>query len=406
MLRSSSFVLGLCAFAVVMPAPAADWRQFRGNDNNPVVDEPLPTTWSDQENTAWKADLPGRGVSSPIVVGDRVIVTASSGAKQDRLHVLAFDAKSGRKLWHRQFWATGRTLSHPTSANAAPTPTSDGESIFAFYSSNDLVCLDLDGNLKWFRGLTHDYPTAANDVGMAASPIVVGDAVIVQVECKGDSFAGGIDKRTGEPLWKIPRAVEMNWTSPAVLHGSKEVGDLVLLQSPDKLTAHDPQTGRVVWSYDAACDSIASPLAVSDLVVVPATNGLTAFKRPAEGATPEPLWQEKKLGPGPGSPMVHRNRVYTVSRGNVLNCAALDTGAELWRLRLKGPFWATGVAAGDHLYFVNQDGIAQVVKPEETEGKIVAEVPFGEAVLGSPAVANGALYVRSDGHLWKIAAGG
>lgn len=397
-------LLAAALSGMVLPSTAADWRQFRGNDGNPVADTPLPTTWSEQENTAWKADLPGRGVSSPIVVGDRVIVTASSGARQDRLHVLAFDAKTGRRLWHRQFWATGRTLSHPTSANAAPTPTSDGESIFAFFSSNDLICLDLDGNLKWLRGLTHDYPTAANDVGMAASPVVVGDTVVVQVECKGDSFAGGIDKTTGEPRWKIPRAVEMNWTSPAVLHGP--TGDLVLLQSTDRLTAHDPRTGDAVWTYEAPCDAIPSPLAVDDLVIVAAANGLTAFKRPAAGATPEPLWQDKKLGPGPGSPLVHRNRVYTVSRGNVLNCAALDTGAELWRLRLKGPFWATGVAAGDHLYFVNQDGLAQVVKPEETEGTIVAEIPFGESVLGSPAVADGAMYIRSDGHLWKIAAGG
>lgn len=402
MMRSKVWKFAAVAAVSGATCWAADWRQFRGNESNPVSESPLPTTWSETENTAWKADLPGRGVSSPIVVGDRVIVTASSGARQDRLHVLAFDAKSGKQLWHRQFWATGRTLSHPTSANAAPTPASDGSSIFAFYSSNDLISLDLEGNLLWFRGLTHDYPTAANDVGMAASPVVVGDAVIVQVECKGDSFAGAVDKRTGEPLWKIPRAVEMNWTSPAVLRGEGKNADLVLLQSPNQLSAHDPATGRVVWTYEAPCDPIASPLAVGHTVIVPAVAGLTAFARPSEGSQPEPLWQEKKLGPGPGSPMVHNDRVYTVSRGNVLNCADLKTGTEQWRLRLKGPFWATGVAAGDHLYFVNQDGLAQVVKPGETAGEIVAEIPFGEPVLGSPAVADGGLYVRSDGHLWKI----
>ena len=164
-----------------------------------------PANWTATENVAWKVDLPGRGPSSPIVVGKKIVVTCSSGVKQDRLHVLCFDAATGNRLWERQFWATGRTLSHPSSANAAPTPASDGELIFAFFSSNDLVCLDLDGNLKWLRGLAYDFPRAGNDVGMSASPTVVGDVVIAQVECQGDSFATGIDKRTGESRWRISR---------------------------------------------------------------------------------------------------------------------------------------------------------------------------------------------------------
>ena len=87
--------------------------------------------------------------------------------------------------WERQFWATGRTMCHPTSSVAANTPSSDGKRIYAFFSSNDLACLDLAGNLLWYRGLTHDFPTAVNDVGMSASPIVLGDTVVVQVENKG-----------------------------------------------------------------------------------------------------------------------------------------------------------------------------------------------------------------------------
>ena len=190
-----------CAFGCVvllmvtsLQAMAADWPQFRGAESNSVTSAAQPPAeWSDADgkNVAWKVDLPGRGPASPIVVDSKVIVTASSGVNQDRLHVLCFDAADGSKLWERQFWATGRTLTHPSSANAAPTPASDGELIFAFFSSNDLACLDLDGNLKWFRGLAHDYPAAGNDVGMSSSPVVAGDSVIVQVECQGDSFRHG-----------------------------------------------------------------------------------------------------------------------------------------------------------------------------------------------------------------------
>jgi outer membrane protein assembly factor BamB len=163
-------------------ANAADWAQFRGPAGTSVAaDAKLPTSFNvaDNQNVAWRADLPGRGPSSPIVIADRVVVTCSDGPLQEKLIVACFDAKSGKSLWRRQFWATGRTYSHPDSANAAPTPASDGKRIYAFYSSNDMVCLDLDGNLQWFRGLAFDYPKAGNDVGMASSPVVVDDTVVV-----------------------------------------------------------------------------------------------------------------------------------------------------------------------------------------------------------------------------------
>src|SRR5687768_446490 len=97
---------------------AADWLQFRGGDaGGAAATANLPVTWNAEtgEHIAWKVPLPGKGVSGPIVVGGKVLLTASSGFKQDRLHVMCFDARSGENLWERQFWATGRTLCHPTS---------------------------------------------------------------------------------------------------------------------------------------------------------------------------------------------------------------------------------------------------------------------------------------------------
>ena len=177
-------VLVLLVFAVAGaggPELRADWPQFRGPRSNSVASSELD--WPAGEvPVAWTAPLPGRGPSSPIVVGQKVFVTASSGVQQDRLHVLAFDAIRGKPLWERQFWATGRCLSHPSSANAAPTPASDGQRLFAFYSSNDLVCLDLDGNLLWYRGLAHDFPRVGNDAGMSSSPLVLGDSLSAIVE--------------------------------------------------------------------------------------------------------------------------------------------------------------------------------------------------------------------------------
>ncbi|MCA9051046.1 MAG: PQQ-binding-like beta-propeller repeat protein, partial [Planctomycetaceae bacterium] len=112
---------------------AGDWRQFRGNLTNSVAEgETLPTDLSGG-SIAWQVELPGRGLSGPIVIGSQVILTASSGYAQDRLHILSFDAQTGETQWERQFAATGRTVCHEKMCVATPTPASDGERIFAFY---------------------------------------------------------------------------------------------------------------------------------------------------------------------------------------------------------------------------------------------------------------------------------
>lgn len=401
--------LSLAAVAIVFCA--ADWLSFRGNETNgSAAVGRLPATWgADSEgierNIAWKVALPARGVSGPIVVGGKVVVTCAGGFRQDRLHVLAFDTGSGKLVWERRFWATGHTICHPTSSVAAPTPASDGRRICAFFSSNDLFCFDLDGNLLWLRALTYDYPDAFNDVGMASSPLIVGDTVIVQVENKGDSFAAGIDMGTGQTRWRLGRLREMNWTSPAILRGGSPEKDLVLLQSSGGLTAHVPATGEQVWSFDQPCSSIPSVAAGGGLIFVP-SNGLTALKVQQNARMPEVLWQLANLRSEQASPVVHGGRIYALSRAGVLTCADATTGETRWQLRIKGSCWATPVVAGDRLLLINDQGHAQVIQLGDKQGKLLGEADFGEPVLGSPAIADDGVYVRGDAHLWKLAEGG
>ncbi|MHB1038215.1 MAG: PQQ-like beta-propeller repeat protein [Pirellulales bacterium] len=376
-----------------------NWLQFRGSRSNSVAaDQKPPVTWSEKENVAWKVDLPGRGPSSPIVVAGRVVVTCSSGFRQNQLHVLCFDAQSGRLRWQRQFWATARTVCHPFGAVAAPTPASDGESVFAFFSSNDLVCLDLDGNLRWLRGLSYDHPRAENDAGMASSPLLAGGTVVLQMENQEDSFATGLDSATGENCWLKERPKVATWTSPVAM--ASPSGPVVLLQSPSGLTAVDPATGRELWVHATRCDDIPSAVTSGETIYLP-TNGLTAL-RCGTGRPPQVAWQESRLSLDNASAVVDQGRVYALNRAGVLACGDAKTGAILWRLRLKGIFWATPVLAGGHLYCINYDGLAQVVRVG-AEGKLAGESQFGEAIQGSPAVANDALFIRSDAHLWKIA---
>lgn len=405
MQRGFLILMNLLAASIVMPGAlrAADWRQFRGLSGSSVSrDAAPPEKWSDSENLAWKADLPGRGPSGPIVIGNRVYVTASSGVKQDRLLVLCFDSVSGKELWRREFWATGRTYCHPTSAVAAPTPASDGERIFAFYSSNDLACLDLDGNLLWYRGLTFDYPKAGNDVGMASSPAIAGDTVVVQIESQGDSFAAGLDVVTGETRWRVARDPVANWASPVALPEKVDGKHVVLLAGQKALTALDAQSGQELWKYEISCSSIPSPAISGGKIYVPG-GGITALEIAAGATTPSLLWQSKQINPSSASPIVDGKRVLALDRIGVVTCADANTGKVLWKQRIGGTHWSTPVLAGDLLFCFSQDGEGQVVRVSDEKGELLNRMKLGEMIQGSPALVNGAIYVRSDKHLWKIA---
>lgn len=380
------------------------WPQFRGPLATGVAtgqNEP-PHEWQEGQNIAWKINLPGRGPSSPIVIGNKVFVTCSSGRKQDRLMVLAIDVETGTEVWRRTFWATGRTNSHPASANAAPTPASDGQRIYALYSSNDLVCLDLNGNLLWYRALTLDYPKAGNDVGMSSSPAVVGNTVIVQIENQGNSFAAGIDAHNGQNRWRVHRPTEANWCSPVVISAGQD--ELILvLQSGEGLTAHNPVTGQEIWNFPVRCELISSPSPSAGRLFFSA-NGLSALDLPGQNEEPKLAWDANRLAMGASSPVVQGDHVYTVNRTGVLNCANTKNGELLWKLRLEiKQMWATPVIAGKLMYCVDNSGQVAVIQLGKGKAEIVGRNELDEQIQASPAVSNGAIYFRSDAHLWKIA---
>jgi len=393
-----SLVLTLLLLTLVT-VTRADWPLFRGPDGNGIAHALLLPDKIDTNSIAWAADLPGRGLSSPIIIGDRVFVTCSSGPKQDRLHVICFNAKDGTKRWERQFWATGRTMCHEKTCVAAPTPASDGERIFAIFSSNDLVCLDLEGNLLWLRGLTRDYPNASNSLGMSSSLTVADGVLIAMVENDDDSFTAGLDVKTGVNRWKLARPRSANWTSPMLFKSGTVTH--ALLQSSKGLVAVEPATGRIVWQYTDGASTIPSAT-VSDGVVYVPSHGVTALKPQPDGQSPKQLWRSGQLRPATASPIVVKDRVFTLNDAGVLTCGDVSDGQRLWQLRLKGPFSATPVATEGFLYCVNEKGLLQVVDITATEGTILNELDLGKTILSTPAIAHGALYVRSDTKLWKL----
>lgn len=375
----------------------ADVPQFRGQGGRGVSDATnLPVQWDEKTNLRWKADLPGRGLSNPVVADGRVYVTACSGFEQKRLHVLCFDVKTGKQLWERQFWATGTTLCHSKTNMAAPTPATDGKHVYALFATADLVCLDRDGNLIWYRSLVGDYPTVGNNVGMAASPTLWKDTLILCLDNAGESFAAGIDTATGTNRWRVPRPSGINWTTPLVIdnNGRPEV----LLQSGGDIAAHDPATGKKLWQASGSFSTIPSPTFGDGMVFAPGGK-FTALRPGTDKA--ETLWHSPKLATGYGSPVYYQGLVYTVSSRGVVNCAEPGAGKVLWSERLEGNFSASPLAADGKLYVTSEDGATSVLQAGG-EAKLLAVNRLPDTILASPVATGDMIFLRSDKALYCI----
>ena len=384
---------------------AEDWPQFRGPYAGGASSKAnLPDAFDGEAGTniAWKVPIPGRSVGGAIVVGDQVITTTSDGLEQRRIRLLSYDAATGKQRWEQQLVARGRPYCHPTSANAAPTPASDGKHVVAFFSSNDIACTDLQGNLLWYRSLASDFPKAGNDVGMSASPTIVDGVVIVQIECQGDSFALGVNVTDGTTVWKQERPRKANHASPTsvVLPSGKSA---VVMQSSQDLVAVNPSDGKELWKIEMGCSTTPSTTAANGRLIVP-SGGLTALDLSSAGA-PSKLWFENKLNSTACSPLVDNDKIYVVNR-TVLVCGDLFTGKVLWQLRIPdaNQIWSSPVIASNRLYLFSMDGTCAVISLDGQEGKVEKTNKLGDEVLGSPAVSGDAMYVRGAQNLWKISA--
>lgn len=386
--------------ATAVPMVAGDWPQFKGPNGAGISDEKgLPTEWSKEKGIKWKSPLPSRGVSCPVVFGDRVYVTCSSGKRDDRLHVLCFDANTGKQLWHRQLTATGQTACHPKTCMAAPTPVADASGVYALFATADLAAFDADGTLRWYRSLTGDYPSITNQVGMASSPILVKDKLIVPMDNDGDAFLAAIDTKYGKNVWKADRVKGTNWVTPFV----REVGDKteVLFAGGGGLTAYDPENGSKRWNYKEARGSIPTASVVGDMLYLPG-GGVSAVKIGAEGVQGKPLWSAKEVSPGFGSPLVYRGKVYAVNNEGIVSCGDAKTGKTLFNERTKTAFSASPIAGDGKVYCVNELGMTFVLNADDSEFNPIAENDIGEEVLGTPAIANGCLFIRTDKNIWCI----
>ncbi len=388
-------LLGVCLPALV----AADWPGFRGDGTGSSAETTLPDGFTADAGLRWKAALPGRGVSSPVIVGTNVYVTCSSGTRDDRLHTLCFDAKTGDKKWHRQLSATGSTAAHPDTCMAAPTPAADASGVFALFATGDLAAFTPTGDLRWYRSITADYPAVTNQIGMAASPVLAGGKLVVPMDNPGDGFLGAIDLVTGKNAWKVPRPKDMNWTTPSVRTTADNVTEVVFLGQSD-LAAYNAATGAKRWSVKTG-GSIPSPTLVGrDKVLAP---GSGAVLYDLTQSPPKEVWRSPKLSTGMSSPAVAGAYIYGVTSAGFATCAELSTGKIVWQERVKGKFSASPVVGAGKLYLLNEAGDLVTLKLGD-KPEVLAESKTGERGQATPAIAAGAVFFRTDKSLYAVGA--
>jgi outer membrane protein assembly factor BamB len=398
-MKKCSYVITLITVAVT--ASASEWTQFRGPGGAAISSEKnLPTAWTKTDGLRWKAELPGRGLSNPVIAGGKVYVTASSGYRERRLHVLCFDEKTGKKLWERQFAATGNTACHPVSNMAAPTPVTDGKAVYALFATADLAALDSDGNLLWYRSLVGDYPDITNQVGMASSPVLADGVLCVPMDNAGDSFFAGIDTATGKNLWKNKRKKLLNWVTPVTF----KLGDstAVLFQGDGAAEAVDAKTGKTIWSFDGpGLATIPSPTYADGVLYLTSGRGSVVAVKPLENSKSEELFRADNVLAGYPSPVVYQGKLYGLTDVAV-TCFDLKTKTELWKQRVEGKFSATPVIADGKLYAVNEKGRGFVLDITGDKPKVIAKNDIDDKIQATPAIANGAIYLRSDSMLYCI----
>lgn len=390
----------ICALFSCSILTAGDWTRFRGPHGHGNSEEKnLPESWNKEKNLRWTVDLPGRGLSSPVIADGRLYLTACSDYKSRRLHVLSFDAKSGKKLWERRFTATGSTASHPKTNMASCTPVTNGKQVFALFATGDLAALDKEGNLLWYRSLVGDYPKITNQVGMASSSALAGNVLLVPMDSADESFVAGIDTETGKNLWKRKRPKEINWTTPIVRTENGQ--SQAIFQTRKDVIAVDPKTGRSVWELkDVSLSASVCPIAVNDIVFL-SGRPFIAIRPKANGAKPDEVWKSNRLSSGYSSPAYHDGKLYVLTQQGV-RCANAKNGEELWRARAAGPFSSSPVIADGKLYAANEKGIVFVIDITGEKPKELSKNDLKEDILATPSIADGAIYFRSDKHLWCV----
>jgi outer membrane protein assembly factor BamB len=382
----------------------SDWPGWRGPDGMGISPEKdLPTRWSATENVRWKIPLHEAGVSTPVVSGDHVFLTASDGRRNDRLHVYCYHRKDGRTLWHTRLFGSAPTDLYPAGGMAVPTPATDGTHLYALFGTGDLVCLDFKGKPVWIRSLAEEYGQFRNRWGMAASPLLISDLLVIQVDHWGPSYLLGVDKKTGVNRWKTPRDASVNWSSPVAVHVKGETQIAVV--GTYRAQGYDPKTGKELWTVTGTgFQCIPTPVVTDDLLLAASGEGTLAIRldgKKGDLTKTNIVWRSKRGSPFVPSPVCFGGLFYLIDDKGFATCLKASTGKQVWRERMGKSFLASLVAGDGKIYYPNLEGGVTVIKAGP-KFEVLAKNELGEAIVAAPAIANGAIFIRGAKHLFCI----
>jgi outer membrane protein assembly factor BamB len=380
-----------------------DWPWWRGptRDGHAARGAMPPTKFSDTENVVWKMPLPGRGHSSPVVVGSRVFLTTADEATKS-LSVVALDRATGRQLWQTPVAQGGFARIHGNNTHATPTIACDGERAIAVFHHHDqlqVVALDFDGKIVWDKSLGEFHPRRY-EYGYGPSPVVYGDTVIITAEYDGDSHISALDRRTGNVVWRTPRPNNMTYSSPSinVIDAGADSGtdaklELMTITGADKLWCFDPRTGKSLWTV-AGTTAATCGTTVSDRGIIFASGGYPKSETIAVHAGDRKLLWKKPQQCYEQSMLATGGYLFALTDNGVLFCFRGSDGAEMWKQRLRGKPSASPVLAGGNIYWANERGTHYVFKATGDKFELIAENTLGDESFASPAVAGDRLYLR------------
>lgn len=402
--------------AAAMARSDAAWPQFRGPDGQGhVLQGALPLRWSEKKNVVWKTPLPGEGWSSPVIQGNQIWMTTATDASKS-LRALCVDLDTGRLVHNVEvFRVDDPGTVHKKNGHASPTPVIAGERVFVHFGAHGTACLSTAGEIVWKTSLAYYHHH-----GPGASPALAGDWLFLA--CDGytgpgydkisrniaaPQFVAALDPANGEVVWRKDRAGQHAYATPLVI----EVDGRTQVVSPggDRVVAYDASTGdEIWWCRYTGYSLVPRPVYGHGLVYVctgydPPTSLLALRPDGAGDVTDTHLaWKiTSQAVPLTPSPILVGNELYFVSDSGVLSCMDAKAGKVKYRQRLGGNFSASPIVAGNRLYFQSESGQMHVIEAGAKFEKLAVNTIEGPA-FASPATANGALYLRGGGALYRI----
>ncbi len=399
---------------MAMPSFSGDWPGFRGPAGTGVAEERrVPEVWSATENVTWKVALPGPGNSSPIVTGDRVIITQATehGAKRS---VMCFNRDDGKLLWERITEFTGEEPTHDSNPYCSATPVTDGKAVFVSLGSAGVVAYDLEGKELWRR----DMGPMRHIWGNASSPVLYQDMVILLSGPGANVTLMALDKKSGEIIWQKKLAEFAGkdekqwigtWATPVIF--SHDGRDEMVLPVPGFVLGMNPATGQEYWRCGGLSDLVyPSPMIGRDVIVA-----MSGYKGPAIGlrlpdadghgdiTATHRLWRVESNPQRVGTGVIWGENCYIANEPGSAECIDTHTGKSLWKERLGGTTWASTIMVDGKCYATDDKGTTYLFRPW-SKFKLIGSNKLGEGdtTRATPAVSDGQIFIRTYKNLYCI----